>query len=284
MNKKRYPIWLSVPGLLIYIIIFIIPTFASFYFSMTTWNLKSSVFTGMDNFISFFTMTSTRSALINTAIYASVTCSCKVILGLLIARYVCSGIRTGNYLKIIIFFPTLLGNVVVGVAFQSLLDPAGIVNQALAAIGIPAVRFLTDKSIALATCCAIDIWKGLGTATIIFVAGLSAIPRDYYEASAIDGATERKNFTKITLPLIVPTINTVLTLSLIGGLRDYDLIYTLTGGGPGYATEVIGSVVYKLFSRGSYGLATAGNVILFVIVSVIIFPLNSFVSKWEERL
>ena len=284
MNKKRHPMWLAVPGLLIYITIFVIPTFASFYFSMTTWNLKSSVFTGFENFISFFTMTSTRSALINTAIYATVTCSAKVILGLLIAQYVCSGIRTGNYLKIVVFFPTLLGNVVIGTAFQSVLDPGGIVNQALTGAGLPVVRFLTDKTIALATCCAIDIWKGLGTAVIIFVAGLSAIPRDYYEASAIDGATGRKNFTRITLPLIIPTINTVLTLSLIGGLRDYDLIYTLTGGGPGYSTEVIGSVVYKLFSRGSYGLATAGNVILFVIVSIIVFPLNSFVSKWEERL
>ncbi len=284
MNRKRYPIWLAIPGLLIYITIFVIPTFASFYFSMTTWNLKTAVFTGIENFRTFFTMTSTRAALINTAIYAVVTCSAKVIFGLLIARYVCSGIRSGNYLKIVIFFPTLLGNVVIGTAFQSVLEPTGIVNQALSAAGISAVRFLTDKSVALAACCAIDIWKGMGTAVIIFVAGLSAIPQDYYEASAIDGATDLKKFTKITLPLIVPTVNTVLTLSLIGGLRDYDLIYTLTGGGPGYSTEVIGSVVYKLFSRGSYGLATAGNVILFAIVSVIVFPLNSFVGKWEERL
>ncbi|MDO5422706.1 MAG: sugar ABC transporter permease [Eubacteriales bacterium] len=284
MNKKTYPIRMAIPGLLIYLIIFVIPTFASFYFSMTRWNLRTSEFTGLENYVTFFTMTSTKSALKNTAIYASVCCLAKLILGLLLARYVCSGVRSGNYLKILIFFPTLLGNVVTATAFQSILEPNGIVNQVLAVFGIPTVRFLTDKRLALATCCVIDIWQGLGTATIIFIAGLSAIPRDYYEAASIDGARDFQVFRKITLPLMVPSINTVLTLSLIGGIRTYDLIYTLTGGGPGYATEVMGSVVYKLFSRGSYGLATTGNVIIFVIVSVIVFPLNAFVSRWEEQL
>lgn len=284
MTKKRYPLGLAVPGLLIYTIIFVLPTFVSFYFSMTTWNLKTSVFIGLENFLTFFTMSNTKAALMNTAVYATVTCSAKVILGLLFAQYVCSGIRSGNYLKIVVFFPTLLGNVVIGVAFQSILDPSGIFNQTLNTLGLSTIRFLTDKNVALATCCVVDIWKGIGTAMIIFVAGLSAIPKDYYEASAIDGATGWSSFMRITIPLMVPTINTVLTLSLIGGLRDYDLIYTLTGGGPGYSTEVVGSVIYKLFSRGSYGLATSGYVILFIAVSIIVFPLNSFVGKWEEQI
>ena len=281
LNRKTYPIWLAAPGLITYIIIFIIPTFASFYFSMTIWNLKEARFVGLENFITFFSMTNTRTALINTAIFAFVTCCVKIILGLLLAQYICNGIKSGNYLKIVIFFPYLLGNVVVALAFRAILEPAGTVNQFLQLIGLDAVRWLTDKRFALMTCIVADIWKGIGTVTIILIAGICAIPKSYYEAAAIDGASPWRAFRKITLPLLIPSFNTVLTLCLIGGLRSYDLVQALTGGGPGYSSEVLGTVIYKLFARGSYGLATAGNVILFIIVAFIVFPINSYVAKRE---
>lgn len=284
MDKKIYTGWLAVPGILIYAIIFVIPTFASFYFSMTTWNLKTSTFIGLENFMTFFTMANTKSALINTALYAFSTCFLKVGLGLLIARYLCQRVKSAGYLKVILFFPTLLGNVVVAIAFEKLLASGGIVNQFVGLFGAAPIKWLTDGSIALFTCIVIDVWKGIGTAMLIYVAGISSIPQTYFEAAAIDGASPKKQFTKITLPLLVPTMNSVLTLSLIGGLRTYELVYAMTGGGPGYSTELLGSVIYKLFARGSYGLATAGYVIMFVVVSVIVFPLNAFVAKKEAEL
>ncbi len=283
-NQKTYPLWMAAPGLLVYIIIFIVPTFASFYFSMTIWNLKEARFIGLDNFVTFFTMTNTRTALINTAVFALVTCLAKIVLGLLLAAYICSGIRSGNYLKIVIFFPYLLGNVVVALAFRALLEPAGTVNQFLTAMGFDAIHWLTDKHYALLSCMIADIWKGIGTVTIILIAGICAIPKSYFEAAAIDGASRVQTFRKITLPLLLPSINTVLTLCLIGGLRSYDLIQALTGGGPGYSSEVLGTAIYKLFARGSYGLATAGNVILFVAVALIVFPVNSFIAKREAEI
>lgn len=284
IEKKIYTGWLAVPGILIYTVIFVIPTFASFYFSMTRWNLRTATFTGIENFVTFFTMSNTRASLINTAVYAFFTCFIKVGLGLLIARYLCEKVRAAGYLKVMLFFPTLLGNVAVAIAFEKLLSSGGIVNQVLENFGMEPVKFLTSAQWAMFTCIVVDIWKGIGTAILIYIAGLSAIPDHYYEAAAIDGAKPMQIFTKITLPLLIPTINTVLTLSLIGGLRTYDLIYAMTGGGPGYSTEVLGSVIYKLFARGNYGLATAGYVIMFVIVSLIVFPLNSFVAKKEAEL
>lgn len=284
IDKKIYTGWLAVPGILIYVVIFVIPTFASFYFSMTTWDLRTATFTGLDNFITFFTMSNTKAALINTAIYAFFTCFVKVTLGLLIAQYLCKKVRAAGYLKVILFFPTLLGNVAVAIAFEKILSSGGIVNQVLENFGMEPIKFLTSAQWAMITCIVIDIWKGIGTAMLIYVAGISAIPGNYYEAAAIDGAKPGQIFTKITLPLLIPTINTVLTLSLIGGLRTYDLIYAMTGGGPGYSTEVLGSIIYKLFARGNYGLATAGYVIMFVIVSLIVFPLNSYVAKKEAEL
>ncbi len=284
MDKKIYTGWLAVPGVLIYTLIFVIPTFASFYFSMTTWNLKQSTFIGLENFFAFFTMANTKAALINTAIYAFSTSSLKVVIGLLFAQYLCSKVKSAEYLKTILFFPTLLGNVVVAIAFKKILESDGILNQVIELLGGTGIRFLTESSTALVTCIVVDVWMGIGTAMLIYIAGISSIPESYYEAATIDGATAGERFRKITLPLLVPTINSVLTLSLIGGLRTYELVYTMTGGGPGYSTELLGSVIYKLFARGSYGLATAGYVIMFIVVSVIVFPLNSFVSKREAEL
>lgn len=285
LEKSLYPTWFAAPGMIIYVIIFVIPTFASFYFSLTKWNLRTSEFIGFDNFVTFFSMANTSSALRNTAIYAFSTCGLKVIIALLLAQYLCnSQAKHKGYIKTMYYLPSLLGNVAVAMAFESILDKNGILNQLLVNLGFESIKFLTDSKYALVTCILVDVWKGIGTALIIYISGISAIPKDYYDAAAIDGAGSFTSFVKITIPLLVPTINSVLTLSLIGGLRTYELMYTMTGGGPGFSTELLGSAIYKLFSRGSYGLATAGYVIMFIVVSAIVFPLNSWVAKKEAEL
>lgn len=275
---------MAMPGLAIYLLIFGLPTFLSFYFSLTRWNLVSTTFIGLENFVTFFSQTNLRTALINTFIYAFSTSLSKVIFGLFIAVALCTKMKTVSYLKSIIYFPTLLGFVVVGIAFSSLMHPSGLINQGLAHFGISKVRWLINPDIALFSIILVDFWKGIGVTTVIYIAGLRAISPDYYEAARIDGANKIQTFRLITLPMIISSINTVLTLSLIGGLKSYELIMTMTEGGPGFATEVLGLVVYKLFGQGMYGLATAGSVILFISISCIIFPMNHFVSKMEVEL
>lgn len=283
-TKHTYKYWMAVPGLAIYLLIFGLPTFLSFYFSLTRWNLISTTFIGFENFVTFFSQTNLRTALINTFIYAFSTSLSKVFFGLFIAVALCTKIKTVSYLKSIIYFPTLLGFVVVGIAFSSLMHPSGLINQGLAHFGISKIRWLINPDIALFSVILVDFWKGIGVTTVIYIAGLRAISPDYYEAAKIDGANKVQTFRLITLPMIVSSINTVLTLSLIGGLKSYELILTMTEGGPGFATEVLGLVVYKLFGQGMYGLATAGSVILFISISCIIFPMNHFVSKMEVEL
>lgn len=283
-TKHTYKYWMAMPGLVIYLLIFGIPTFLSFYFSLTRWNLMDASFIGIENFVTFFSQSNLRTALLNTFIYAFSTSLSKVIFGLFIASALCGKFKSAGYLKSIIYFPTLLGFVVVGIAFSSLMHPSGIINQGLAHLGIAKVRWLINPKIALFSIILVDFWKGIGVTTVIYIAGLKAISPDYYEAAKIDGANRVQTFSFITLPMIVSSINTVLTLSLIGGLKSYELILTMTEGGPGFSTEVLGLVVYKLFGQGMYGLATAGSVILFVSISIIIFPLNHFVSKMEVEL
>jgi len=164
------------------------------------------------------------------------------------------------------------------------MDPfGGPINEALAAIGITGPGWLTDPSLALISVALVDVWKGVGLATLIFIAGMVAIPQEYFEAAKVDGAGAWNSFRHITLPLLRPATVTVVLLSLIGGLRSFDLIWTMTGGGPGFTSDVLASVVYKQYQAGFFGLSTAGNVVLFVVVAAIIFPLSWWLNRNEDE-
>lgn len=284
LDKKRYSLWLTAPGFLIFGIIFVLPNLASFYFAFTRWNLRESTWTGLDNFVQFFTLYNTKDSLWNTFRFTFWETIIKVVFGLILAVALNSGIKTQGYLKSILFVPTLFGSVVVAAAWSSIMAPNGILNQFLGLFGVEPIKWLTSHEWAMFSVVVVNIWKGIGTTLVIYLGGLSAIPKTYYEAAAIDGVSPVQQFFKITLPLMVPSINSVLTLCLIGGLRTYDLIYSLTGGGPGFETEVLGSTVYKLFATGSYGIATAGYLIIFVLACVVVLPINHWVSKRTEDL
>ena len=146
-------------------------------------------------------------------------------------------------------------------------------------IGIQGPGWLTDPSWALYSVALVDVWKGVGLATVIYIAGLLSIPTEYYEASKVDGSTGWQRFWHITLPLSQPATTSVIILSLIGGLRSFDLIWAMTGGGPGFTSDVIASVIYKQYQAGFYGLSTAGNVILFLIVTVVVMPLFMLLNR-----
>lgn len=157
-------------------------------------------------------------------------------------------------------------------------------NLGLAAIGIDGPGWLTNPDLALFSVALVDAWKGVGLATLIYIAGLASISPDYYEAARIDGATRRQMFWRITVPLVRPASITVITLSLIGGLRSFDLIWSMTRGGPGFSSDVLASVIYKQYQAGFYELSTAGNVILFLLIAVLILPLTIWFNRREVDL
>jgi raffinose/stachyose/melibiose transport system permease protein len=184
-----------------------------------------------------------------------------------------------------IFFPTLLSTIAVGIAFTMMMHPSqGIINIVLKGLGIVGPDWLGNTNIALLSVALVDVWKGVGMATVIFIAGIMSIPQDYYEALKIDGGNAWHNFKSIILPLSRPAMNTVIILSFIGGLRSFDLIWTMTKGGPGFSTDLIASIIYKQYQAGFFGLSTAGNVILFILVSALAFPLYSYLNKKEVDL
>ena len=279
---KSYPLWFFLPGGIVFIALFIVPTVLSFYFAFTRWTLFKATFVGFDNFVTFFSEPGLVGALINTLIYAFVTSGAKVVLGMLLAVILVQQIWARGYLRSVTFFPVLVSAVGVGLTFQVLLNPtSGVVNAALGVVGIEGPRWLVDPHLALLPVAASDVWTGIGLATLIYIAGLVAIPQEYYEAAKVDGASAWDIFRSIMLPLSFPATSTVIILSLIGGLRSFDLIWTTTQGGPGFASDVIASVIYKQYQAGFYGLSTAGNVILFIVVTAIIYPLSRWLNSKE---
>jgi raffinose/stachyose/melibiose transport system permease protein len=284
-KKSPYPFWFCLPAAVIFFVFFIVPTFSSFFFSLTRWDLSEYELIGLDNFVNFFQEPALVIGLKNTLIYAVITCSLKVVLGILLAQLLTSRIIAKGFLRSVAFFPVLVSTIGVGLTFTVLMDPsAGLINKSLSVVGIEGPAWLVDPRFALLSVALVDVWKGVGLATVIFIAGIVSIPREYFEASAVDGASSFRRFWHIVLPLSKPAITTVIILSLIGGLRSFDLIWAMTRGGPGFTSDVIASVIYKQYQAGFYGLSTAGNVVLFVLVTAIVFPLYRFFTRQEVDL
>ena len=284
VEASSYPHWFYLPAGILFAVIFIAPTVLSFYFSTTRWTLFDAEFIGLENFFQFFREPALIQGARNTIIYAVVTSGLKVILGLLLATLLTSRIRLRTLLRSLIFFPVLVSTVAVGITFAVLMHPStGLINRSLEVFGIDGPSWLTDPSIALLSVALVDVWKGVGIALVIFIAGITSIPEHYFDAARLEGGAWVK-FRHVIIPLSRNATFTVILLSFIGGLRTFDLIWTMTRGGPGFSTDVIASTIYKQYQAGFYGLATAGNVILFIAVTLIVFPMMRFFNRHEVEL
>jgi raffinose/stachyose/melibiose transport system permease protein len=282
-QARSYPAWFFVPAAVVFGVLFLAPMLAAFYFSLTRWTLFESTFIGFDNFAQFLREPFLVKGLLNTLVYAVVTFGLKVVFGMVLGVILTSPMRFRDFLRSVVFFPVLVSTVGVGLTFTVLMHPQnGLINQTLALVGLEGPSWLTDPRFALLSVALVDVWKGVGLATLIYIAGIVSIPTEYYEAARIEGATWQQQFWRVTLPLARPATVTVVILSFIGGLRSFDLIWAMTRGGPGFTTDVIASVIYKQYQAGFYGLSTAGNVVLFLLIAVLVVPLYLRLNRQES--
>jgi raffinose/stachyose/melibiose transport system permease protein len=279
-----YPHWFYLPAAIVFILFFLVPTALAFYFSLTRWSLFDATFIGLDNYRTFVTDPQLLSGLRNTIIYAVMTSGLKVVIALPLAMLLTSSIKLKGLFRGIIFFPVLVSTVAVGITFATLMQPSiGLINTAMGFLGLPTPDWLGNPALALYSVALVDVWKGVGIAMVIFIAGILSIPEEYFDAARLEGGTWVK-FRHVILPLARNATFTVILLSFIGGLRTFDLIWTMTRGGPGFASDVLTSVIYKEYQAGFYGLSTAGNVVLFVLVTIIVYPLMRFFNRLELEL
>jgi raffinose/stachyose/melibiose transport system permease protein len=223
----------------------------------------------------------------NTLIFTGVTIISKTVLGLLLALLLSRGIRRlSNIHRALAYLPAVLPMIVVSIVFKSILHPStGILNEFLRAIGLDilAQQWLTNPKVALYSIIAVDTWKGVGFIMVLLIAGLEAIPRDYYEAAQMDGASALDEMRLIIIPLLMPVLTVTTVLNLLHGLKIFEIVLLLTNGGPGYATETVYTVVFKEFARGRYAESTTLSTTLFFIMAVAGFFLIRLMHKQEEH-
>lgn len=292
MNKNKiYPTWLASGALLLFFIFCFLPGILGLFYSFTNWNSMSDEikFVGMKNFMKIFSGKYQFDRYIwNTIKFTALTMITKTVFGILLALLLTNKlIKMRNIQRMIIFIPQVMSFLIVGLVFKSLLNPVtGFLNNALRSVGLDALalNWLSDAHIAMYTVIGVDTWKGVGYLMIIVIAGINAISTSYYEAAEIDGAGFWQKTRYITLPLLRPVILNVSILNLTYGLRVFDMIYTLTNGGPGHATEVINTAVYGEFSKGNYAMGTTLSSILFIFVMLISYFLLKAMEPKEKNV
>ncbi len=226
---------------------------------------------GLRNYVRTIQNPDNLNAFGRTVVFLVATVSLELVLGMLAAIVFNINFRGKGFLLTLALVPMMITPVAVGLIWRMLLNAQwGIVNYYLGVVGLPAVVWLGTPTTAFISVVLVEVWWGVSFVILVFVGGLSALPTEPFEAAAIDGASNWQIFRYITLPLMVPLIIVVATIRAIDAFRAFDVIYSLTQGGPADATRVYALQIYQTgFQNANFGLAAAQAMLLFVVVMIL---------------
>ncbi len=277
------------PALAIYVVFSILPFVYTFFYSFTDYtdiHPTNLHFVGFKNYLKVLDTPVMKTALKNSVIYAFLMPFFQILLGLPLAVLLNMKLKTRNVLRAAFFFPAVFSALIVGYLWNYIMSSSqyGLINSLITAMGGETFNFFTSSR-ALFSVILTQVWQWTGWAMVIFLANLQSIPTDLYEASSIDGAGRLKQFFTITLPLMAPSVNVVAVTGLIGGMKVFDIIYSMTSGGPGNATQTVMTVMMKKgISEGFYSTGSAFGVIFFAIVLLISGVTTKIMKKWSEAI
>ncbi len=202
-------------------------------------------FVGLDNFIKTLGDKTVTDALLRTFVFMLVTVSGQLVLGMIGALTLNTALKGRGLLTVVVLIPMMMTPVAVGLFWRMLLNNQwGIINYFLSLFGIDAIPWLSQSTYAFISVCMVQIWWGVSFVMLVLLGGLSALPPEPFEAAQVDGAGRWRSFTLITLPSLSPVISIVVMLRAIDAFREFDIIYTLTQGGPGVSTRVFSLQLY----------------------------------------
>ena len=290
-KKNIYPQWFLIIPLVLYICFYLLPSLLGVFYSFTDWSsmtLSGGVkFVGLENYIEILTSNKNYMAgITHTIVFTVISNIVKLIPALLLAIMLQEGLKGKGLYRTLLYLPSILPFVIIGLVFKSILNyNTGLLNLILEALhlGFLKQKWLSDLNVVWKSIYGVDAWRGIGYVMTIFLAGLNTIPKSYYEAAQIDGANFFQRLISVTLPMLSGAIMINLVFGLTYGLKVFDIIYVLTNGGPGHATEVLTTYSYQLYSSGRYGMSTALNTILLVISAVIGIIVVKVMSKKEVQ-
>jgi multiple sugar transport system permease protein len=276
------------PNLLGFAAFTLVPMVFALFLSVMKWDGAGAItFAGMKNFARLLTDDTFKISALNTLYYVAGTVPATLICSLGLAILLNKEIKGRNVFRAIFFFPYVASLVAVAVVWNMMFHPSmGPVNSILTALGVTnPPRWSASVTWAMPTVILASIWKNMGYYMIIYLAALQGIPRDLYEAARIDGANGRQCFRSITLPLLTPATFFVTMMLTINSFKVFDLIYVMTGGGPGRATNVLVYAIYNAaFIEFDYGYSSAMALVLFLLVLAITVAQFRTEKKWVSYL
>lgn len=285
----KYFIIFILPALIIYLLFSITPFLYTIYYSFTDYTDMNPInlhFVGLKNYIKVLQTPVMLAAIKNSVIYAILLTGFQTLLGLPIAFILNQKLKSRNLLRAVFFFPAVFSSLIIGYLWNFIMSSSdfGLINNILHQLGFGTLNFFTSKN-ALYSVILTQIWQWTGWAMVIFLANLQSISPDLYEAAEIDGASGLKKFMYVTLPLMCPSVKIVIVTGLIGGMKVFDIIYSMTSGGPGDATQTVMTVMMKKgISEGFYSTGSAFGVCFFIIVLAISAVVTKLMGKWSEAI
>lgn len=274
MHKQNKSINLFyIPALILFAIFVVYPFMKGIYLSFTNWNGYSKTFkmVGFDNYVRMFSDPNVRTAIINTLIYGAGSTLIQNVLGLLLALLLNQKFYGRSLLRTVVYLPVMIAPLIMGyVMYFFFTYNNGALNDILKLFGAEPVDWLADGKRATVILTIVNSLQFVGVSMVIYLAGLQNISGMYYDAAAIDGTNPVQKFVYITVPLLMPSVTSSVTINLIGGLKLFDVISALTGGGPGYDTNSMSTLIHRLyFGSERAGYASAVGLVFFVFIMII---------------
>ncbi|WP_336644862.1 carbohydrate ABC transporter permease [Microbacterium sp. USHLN186] len=276
------------PALIIFCVFFVAPVIMTFQMSLTDFSNFSaeSKFIGVENYAQALEDPAIQKGIVNSLWYAFAVVILNNVIALPVAVILNSRMRGRTAFRAIFFSPAVLSILVVGFLWSYMLSSSeyGLVNGLLGMVGVEPVNFFGDPDKAMWSIIVTQVWQWFGYAMVIYLANLQSIPAELYEAASIDGATRMRQFWHVTLPNLLPALQINFITGLISGLKVFDIVFSTTKGGPGYATETVLTLMFAKFSQGRFGYAAAFGIVFLIVTLVISTVMLRIFKRMETRL
>lgn len=275
------------PAVIVFSLFLLAPLLHAVWLSFYEWDgLTVGTWVGLDNYVDVLTDPELRAPFVHALVLVVFFSLIPVLLGMLIASLmVRARVRGLGFFRTVLFLPQVIALTVVAVAWRDIYAPKGPLNDVLRAVGLGGVArgWLGDEDFALISVGVVGIWVGTGLCTVLFLAGLSKVPRELYESARLDGAGFLREFRAVSVPALRGELAVALTLTMVAALRTFDLVYVMTSGGPGYASTVPAYEVYdRAMQKGEVGTGVTIALILMVLILLATMLINRLSESAED--
>lgn len=288
MESQNYPLHYLLPAAAMLLVFFFVPTVMNFIYAFTDWSAfkKTISFNGLDNIYSLFSSGALLTDIRITITYAILVAVFQNIFGLALAVLFEEDTTLNRLGRTLFFIPVIMSALAAGYIWQAVLKTVGVFNQILSYIAgyDVAVQWLGSTTWTLVIIAMIHAWKWMGFSMLTYLAGLKTIDHEILEAAAMDGASRTATFWRIKFPLLAPALTFNIATALLGSMNSFDIVQSLTNGGPGGSTEILNLFIWRTFGKGLYAQSTTMSLVLFLLVMIMAIPLITVLRRREKKI